>query len=160
MLWPLVLHTASDCGQSLLMSALGLQRTSEESLSNDVSNLRCRHRGSLSVLEPSDLLVLSINEPSITLLLNTMIVDRPDFMHAKLLQPRFPGLFGLENACFVSCFGLNSSSKLATVISSGLDTSIFFATVIPISASTPATKPPFVDAYTMRSLILEPEGHV
>ena len=95
----------------------------------------------------------------------------------------FPGFFGLENPCFCSCFGRNSSSKADLVISSGLESSnynkerlvsqsvnrsynrnndilTFFAISIPISELMAVRKPCFVDAYTMRSLIVDPEGQV
>lgn len=36
---------------------------------------------------------------------------------------RFPGRFGLENPCFCSCLGRNSSSIIDAVISDGLDAS-------------------------------------
>lgn len=36
---------------------------------------------------------------------------------------RFPGRFGLENPCFCSCLGRNSSSIIDAVISDGLEAS-------------------------------------
>ena len=41
------------------------------------------------------------------------------------IHHRLPGLLGLGNACFVSCFGRNSSSSISGVSSEGWDTSIW-----------------------------------
>lgn len=48
---------------------------------------------------------------------NSTSLENPFFIH------RFPGRFGLENPCFCSCLGRNSSSIIDPVISDGLEAS-------------------------------------
>jgi hypothetical protein len=91
----------------------------------------------------------------------TAISNFPVFhTHAQPTLYFLPGLFGLSNAFFTSTFGCRSSLILCSLISSGLLASIFFSMLSPASASAICTAEREDEAYSMRSLILEPEGQV
>lgn len=86
--------------------------------------------------------MLFYNMMSIDILYNfQQLIPNRHFIHdlVVLASPhhRFPGRFGLENPCFVSCIGRNSSSNVAIVISEGLDTSIYTPFINPYNHRLP-----------------------
>ena len=126
------------------------------------------HRRLIAEGQYNDLCIVSISHPSCDCSFNNIsVTETPSHnssfsarYHSQSFYHFLPGLFGRSKAFLTSTLGLNSSSILLSLMSSGSDSSSFFSAVSPASVSATLTAQLRELAYTILSLILLAVGQV